>query len=162
MATCHDSVYQAPPSSPPPTSDALRLGPVVFNHLAPTKRHDINTPVSGFPYYSVASFFNVLIRARRGVTITVSNRRNEVGMIYAAYTPGDLWSRLRSGRASLADVPRRVRFPLCHDSETHAPLITQYGLSVLLPKPGCFTIEVSSVGSTKRHRATVRVLVPTC
>lgn len=161
-ATCTDSVYQAPPSQPPATGYALRLGPVVFNHLAPVR--DINRPTKGFPYYLVSSFFNVMTSAPRGVKITVADRTGALALSYgnAVSKPVDFLARLRARRETLAAGARSVVFPLCRDATTHTRLITQYGLGVLLGKPGCFTITVQPVRSRSRYSATVRVLVPRC
>jgi hypothetical protein len=147
-ATCSDSVYQAPASMPPPTFSALRLGPVVFNHLAIRARKDVSPPTSTVRFFSVASFFNVLTSARRGVTIRI------VG--------GDASDRLAAGHVDPALAARAIRFPLCHDTEAGTLLITQYGISFLLRKRGCFTVEVQPVGTTRRYRATIPVGVLHC
>lgn len=162
VATCADSVYQTPASRPPETGAVLRLGPVIFNHLAAGARHDVTRPQRGNPFYSTGSFFNILTRAPQGVTIRLLGGAGKVAMLYKAYTPGDLSDQLRTGRLPLADAPRTVRFPLCHDPSTGAPLITQYGISFWMRKPGCFTLEVQPVDQSRRFRATVRVLVRHC
>jgi hypothetical protein len=145
---CSDSVYQTPVSAPPPTYEALKLGPVVFNHLAAHTRKDVSPHTSKERFFNVASFFNVLTSARRGVTIRL------VG--------GNPSDRLAAGHVESAREARAIRFPLCRDPQTHTPLITQYGISFLLRKQGCFTVEVQSVGTQRRYRATVRVGVPHC
>src|SRR5256885_1242294 len=100
--SCADSLYRTSANAPPPIIDALRVGPVVFNHLAPRTRHDVNSPAKGDPFYSVASFFNVLTTAPRGVTIALVGGVGEVGIRY----PG-------AKRTSLAGAPRTVRFSTC-------------------------------------------------
>ena len=148
VATCSDSVYQTSAKTPPPTFAALRLGPVIFNRLAAHTRKDVSPPTSKERFFNVASFFNVLTSARRGVTIRL------VG--------GDPSDRLAAGHVDSAHAARAIRFPLCRDPQTHAPLITQYGISFLLRKEGCFTVEVQPVGTRRGYRATVRVGVPHC
>jgi hypothetical protein len=147
-ATCSDSIYQTPANEPPPTFEALMLGPVVFNHLAAHARKDVTLPTNKEPFFNVASFFNVLTSARRGVTIRL------VG--------GNSSDRLTAGHVGSAHAARAIRFPLCHDREASTPLITQYGISFLLRKRGCFTVEVQPVGTTRRYRATIPVAVPHC
>ncbi len=161
-ASCGDSVYQSPPQTPPPTDEALRLGPVVFNHLAPAD--DVYRANRPHPYYQVPSFFNVLTSAPRGVTITVGDRTGRLALIYGnvASKPLGFLTRLGNGRATLADGTRTVSFPLCHDPTSKGPLITQYGFSILLDAPGCFTIRVQPIGRRRRYAGTVRVLVPRC
>lgn len=148
VARCADSVYQAPASLPPKTYAALRLGPVVFNHLARGARHNVSPPSTSLRFYSVESFFNVLTSARRGVTIRL------LGDSTAA--------RLSTNRIGASRSARAIRFPLCRDSVTTVPLITQYGISFLLGRPGCFTVEVQPVGTSQRFRATIPVRVPHC
>lgn len=145
---CSDSVYQTPVSAPPQTYEALKLGPVVFNHLAAHARKDVSPPTSKERFFNVASFFNVLTSARRGVTIRL------VG--------GNLSNRLAAGHVNSAQAARAIRFPLCRDPEAGTPLITQYGISFLLRKQGCVTVEVQPVGTTRHYRATIPVGVPRC
>ena len=162
VATCSDSVYQAPPSRPPPTHAAVRLGPVILSDLAPARQ--VYRPRKGFPYYQVSSFFNVFTTAPRGVTVSVASRTGQLALIYGNVVtkPMNFLARLKNGTATLASGAHTVRFPLCHDPTSNARLITQYGLSVFLPKPGCFSIRVQPVGAQRRYTATVRVLVPRC
>lgn len=146
--TCADSVYQTSPSTPPQTYEALKLGPVTFNHLAAHARKDVSAPTSIVHFFNVASFFNVLTSARRGVTIRLLRS-----------DPAD---RLTAGRVGARQAARAIRFPLCRDPETHMPQITQYGISFLLRKKGCFTVEVQAVGSLHRYRSRVPVGVSHC
>ena len=148
LATCADSVYQAPAAQPPSTYAALRLGPVIFNHLAARTRLDVSPPTDRERFYNVASFFNVFTSARRGVTIRLLG--------------GDASARLSAGRVRAAQAARAIRFLLCRDPGTKAPLITQYGISFLLRRPGCFTVEVQPVGTSKRFRATIPFRVSHC
>jgi hypothetical protein len=145
---CADAVYETPPAQPPKTYGALRLGPVVFNHLAAGARKDVSPPSGGSRFYNVASFFNVLTSARRGVTIRL------VG--------GDPTDRLVAGRIGASRAARVIRFPVCRDAATKALLITQYGLSFLLRSPQCMTVEVRAVGSARRYRATVPIRASHC
>lgn len=146
--TCADSVYQTSASAPPPTYEALKLGPVIFNHLAAHARKDVSPPTSSVPFFNVASFFDVLTSARRGVTIRLLH--------------GDRADRLAAGRIGARQAARAIRFPLCRDPETHTPQITQYGISLLLRKQGCFTVEVQPVGSRHRYRARISAGVSRC
>jgi hypothetical protein len=146
--SCSDSVYQTPPNAPPGTIAALRLGPVVFNHLSAHSRKDVLPPTTKVPFYSVASFMNVLTSARHGVTIRL------IG--------GDPADRLSPGLVGPAQRARAIRFALCRDPETKKPLITQYGISFLLRTPGCFTVEVQAVGTSHRYHATIPVRAGHC
>ncbi len=163
LATCADSVYQAPRDHPPTTSAALHLGPVTFNLLAPVGEN-INPPTKKFRFLEVVTYFNVYPSAGSGATVTVSNRSMGVALIYGNIVtkPPAFWRQLQTPHATLADGPRSVRFPVCRDATTGKRLVTQYGLSIVLPRPGCFTIQVQALGKKRRHRATVRVLVPRC
>jgi hypothetical protein len=145
---CADSVYQTSASTPPQTYEALKLGPVTFNHLAVHARKDVSPPTRTVPYFNVASFFNVLTSARRGVTIRLLQT-----------DPAD---RLTAGRIVPREAARAIRFPLCRDPETHTAQITQYGISFLLRKKDCFTVEVQPVGSPHRYRARIPVGVSRC
>jgi len=156
QAACSDSTYTQPAKTPLSTAEALRLGPVVFNDLPPGQ--DVVRPSRQFPYYAVPTFLDVLTSARRGVTITVSSRSGRIALAY----PEDLWARLASGKATLADGARGVHFPVCRNPSTSAPLITQYGASIYLPAPGCFTLRVQPVGSRRSYAATIRALVAHC
>jgi hypothetical protein len=139
---CADSVYQTSASTPPQTYEALKLGPVTFNHLAVHARKDVSPPTRTVPY------FNVLTSARRGVTIRLLQT-----------DPAD---RLTAGRIVPREAARAIRFPLCRDPETHTAQITQYGISFLLRKKDCFTVEVQPVGSPNRYRARIPVGVSRC
>ena len=145
---CADSVYHTSASTPPQTYEALKLGPVTFNHLAVHARKDVSPPTSTVPFFNVASFFNVLTGARRGVTIRLVH--------------GDPADRLTAGRIGAGQAARAIRFPLCRDPETHTPQITQYGVSILLRKQDCFTVEVQPVGSLHRYRTTIPTGVSRC
>jgi hypothetical protein len=118
----------------------------VFNHLAVHARKDVSPATSKERFFNVASFFNVLTSARRGVTIRL------VG--------GNPSNRLAAGHVGSAQAARAIRFPLCREART--PLITQYGISFLLRKQGCFTVEVQPVGTTRHYRATIPLGVPHC
>jgi hypothetical protein len=146
--TCADSVYQTSASKPPQTYEALKLGPVTFNHLAAHAHKDVSPPTSTVAFFNVASFLNVLTSARHGVTIRLLH--------------GDRADRLTAGRIGPRQAARAIRFPLCRDPETHGPQITQYGISFLLRKKGCFTVEVQLVGSQHRYRARIPVGVSRC
>jgi hypothetical protein len=144
VATCADAVYKTPVTQPPPSDFVLRLGPVVFNDLAP-RAQAVTPPATQDGFFNVASFINVMPSAAHGVTIRL------VG--------GDAADRLSAGRVRGA---RAIRFAVCRDPETNARLISQYGLSILMRKPTCFTVEVQPVGSTRRYRATVAVRALHC
>jgi hypothetical protein len=146
--SCADSVYQTSASTPPQTYEALKLGPVTFNHLAVHARKDVSPPTSTVPFFNVASFFNVLTSARRGVTIRLLH--------------GDPANRLAAGRIGPWQAARAIRFPLCRDPEIHTLQITQYGISFLLRKQGCFTVEVQPIGSLHRYRARISVGLSRC
>jgi hypothetical protein len=161
--TCADSVYQAPRDHPPSTGSALHLGPVAFNLLAPVGEN-VNPPTKTFRFLEVVTFFNVYPSAGSGATVTVSSRSMGVALIYGGLVtkPPAFWRQLHTAHATLADGPRSVRFPVCRDATTGKRLVTQYGLSIVLSRPGCFTIQVQPLGTKRRYRATVRVLVPRC
>jgi hypothetical protein len=146
--SCADSVYQTPASTPPHTYEALKLGPVTFNHLAIHARKDMSPPTSTVPFFTLASFFDVLTSARRGVTIRLLH--------------GDPADRLAAGRIGPRQAARAIRFPLCRDPETHTLQITQYGISFLLRKQGCFTVEVQPMGSLHRYRARIPAGLSRC
>jgi hypothetical protein len=165
VESCARSTAQWPPAAPPKTFDALRLGPVAFNSLAP-RRNGLRPPVvqrpdSHEPFYRVISWFNISTSAARGVTITLIGGLGRVAIVHDGLSRV-VWDGLMTRRIPLTDAPRKVRFPLCHDTETNTPQITQYGVEFLLDKPGCFTFEVQPVGQHRRYRATVRVLVSHC
>jgi hypothetical protein len=165
VQSCARSTAQWPRDAPPKTFDPLKVGPVVFNSLAP-RRNGLRSPVvqppdSHDPFYKVISWFNISTSAPRGVTVTLSGELGRVGMVQDGL-PRTVWDGLMTRRVPLAEAPRSVRFPLCLDTETNKPQITQYGIQFLLTKPGCFTFEVQPVGQRRRYRATVRVLVSHC
>lgn len=162
-ATCADSVHQAPLDHAPSTVAALSLGPVAFNRLAPVGEN-FNPPTKAFRFYEVVTFFNVYPSAGSGAAVSVSSRSMGVALVYGNVVskPPAFWRRLHTAHATLADGPRSVRFPVCRDPTTGKRLVTQYGLSIVLPRPGCFTIQVQPLGEKRRYRATVRVLVPRC
>ena len=163
LATCADSVYQAAPGYPPSTRAALHLGPVAFNLLAPVGKN-YNPPTKTFRFYQVVTYFNVHPSAASGATVTVSSRSLGIALVYGnrVTKPPAFWRQLHATHATLAGGPRSVRFPVCRDPTTGKPLITQYGLSIFLPRPGCFTVQVQPLGTKRRYRATVRFLVPRC
>jgi hypothetical protein len=163
-ATCAVSTAQWPADARPRTTDALTLGPAVFNHLRARDGASLRPPVvlrpqPGDPLYHTVSYFNVLPRARRGVVIRLVGGVGRVAILYDGYRDS---KRLTAGQLPLAKAPRSVRFPLCQDHETKNPQITQYGISFLMRRPGCFTVEVQPVGQPRRYRATLRVLASHC
>jgi hypothetical protein len=120
--------------------------------LLPSRKHDD-------PLYHVVSFFNISARARRGITLRVLGGTEPVAMLFDGYAR---WRALVTGRLPLIQAPTSMRFPLCVDRQTRKPLITQYGVSFLMRRPGCFVLQVQAIGQRKRYRARLRVLVPHC
>ena len=149
----------------PATIDALKLGPAAFNRLSP--RAAILRPPTvllpsrkhGDPLYHVVSFFNISARARHGITLRVLEGTERAAILFDGYAR---WRELVSGRLPLIKAPTSVRFPLCPDRQTRKPLVTQYGVSFLMRRPGCFVVQVQATGQQKRYRARLRVLVPHC
>jgi len=164
-AKCAVSTDQWSPGEAPATIAALKLGPTAFNRLSP--RAGILRPPTvllpsrkhGDPLYHVVSFFNISARARHGITLRVLRGTEPVAILFDGYAR---WRGLVSGRLPLSKAPTSVRFPLCVDQETGKTLVTQYGVSFLLRRPGCFVLQVQATGQQKRYRARLRVLVPHC
>lgn len=138
---------------------ALRLGPVVFNHLASSARHDVTRPSKQVPFYSLATFADVARTAPHGVVVGVTDARGPIAIFYGT---GDHWRSIVGGRLRLRDAAHVVRFAVCRDPSTREPLETQYGVSFAVQHPGCFTLSVHSVGRRRRFTARVRVLSPRC
>jgi hypothetical protein len=164
-AKCAASTGQWPTAEAPPTKDALRLGPASFNGLSPRAgvlrppTVLLPAPKKDDPLYHVVSFFNISPRARRGITVHVVRGTEPVAIMFDGYAR---WRALVSGRMPLSNGPTSVRFPLCPDRQTRKPLVTQYGVSFLMRRPGCFVLQVQSTGQQKRYRSRLRVLVPHC
>jgi hypothetical protein len=164
-AHCAVSTGQWSAVEAPATIDALKLGPAALNGLSP--RGGILRPPTvllpslkhGDPLYHVVSFFNISPRARRGITLRVLKGTEPVAMLFDGYPR---WRALVSGRMPLNKAPTSVRFPLCVDRQTRKPLVTQYGVSFLMRRPGCFVVQVQATGLERRYRARLRVLVPHC
>jgi hypothetical protein len=164
-ASCAASTGRWPPAEAPATIDALRLGPASFNRLSP--RTGILRPPTvllpsrthGDPLYHVVSFFNISARARHGMTLRVLRGTEQAAILFDGYAR---WRELVSGRLPLSKAPTSVRFPLCVDRQTRKPLVTQYGISFLMRRPGCFVVQVQAIGQQKRYRARLRVLGPHC
>jgi hypothetical protein len=164
-ANCAVSTGQWSAGEVPATIDALKLGPASFNRLSP--RTGVLRPPTvllparkkGDPLYHVVSFFNISARARRGITLRVLGGTEPVAILFDGYAR---WRALVSGRLPLNKAPTSVRFPLCVDRQTRKPLVTQYGISFLMRRPGCFVLQVQATGQQRRYRARLRVLVPHC
>jgi len=120
--------------------------------LLPSPKHDD-------PLYHVVSFFNISAHARRGITVRVLGGTEPVAILFHGYAR---WRALVTGRMPLDKAPTSVRFPLCFDPQTREPLVTQYGISFLMRRPGCFVLQVQATGRQKRSRGRLRVLVPHC
>lgn len=164
-ANCAASTGQWTTADAPPTKDALRLGPASFNSLSP-RAGVLRPPTVLLPapkkddrLYHVVSFFNISPRARRGITMHVLRGTELVAIMFDGYAR---WRALVSGRMPLSKAPTSVRFPLCPDRQTRKPLVTQYGVSFLMRRPGCFVLQVQATGLERRYRAKLRVLVPHC
>jgi hypothetical protein len=164
-AKCGVSTGQWSPAEAPATIDALKLGPAAFNRLSP--RAGILRPPTvllpsrkhGDPLYHVVSFFNISASARHGITLHVVKGIQPVAILFDGYPR---WRALVSGRLPLSKAPTSVRFPLCVDQQTRKPLVTQYGVSFLMRRQGCFVVQVQAIGLKQRYRARLRVLVPHC
>ena len=116
-------------------------------------------PKKGDPLYHVVSFFDISVRARHGVAVRVLGGTEPVAILFDGYAR---WRALVSGRLPLSKAPTSVRFPLCVDRQTRKPLVTQYGVTFLMRRPGCFVVQVQATGLERRYRARLRVLVPHC
>jgi hypothetical protein len=164
-AKCAVSTGQWPAAEAPATIDALKLGPASFNRLSPRggilrpPTVLLPAPKKGDPLYHVVSFFNISARAGRGITVRVLKGTEPVAILFDGYAR---WRALVSGRLPLNKAPTFVRFPLCVDQQTRKPLVTQYGISFLMRRPGCFVVQVQATGQQQRYRARLRVLVPHC
>jgi hypothetical protein len=164
-ANCAVSTGQWSAAETPATIDALRLGPASFNRLSPRAgilrppTVLLPSPKKGDPLYHVVSFFNISARARRGITVRVLEGTARVAILFDGYAR---WRALVSGRLPLNKAPTSVRFPLCVDQQTRKPLVTQYGVSFLMRRPGCFVLQIRATGRRQRYRARLRVLVPHC
>gem|GEM_PF-1922642 len=164
-AKCAVSTGQWSAGEAPATIDALKLGPAAFNRLSPRAgilrppTVLLPSPKHGDPLYHVVSFFNISARARHGITLRVLKGTERAAILFDGYPR---WRELVSGRIPLNKAPTSVRFPVCIDHQTRKPLVTQYGVSFLMRRPGCFVVQVQAIGLERRYRARLRVLVPHC
>jgi hypothetical protein len=116
-------------------------------------------PKKDDPLYHVVSFFNISPRARRGITVHVLRGTEPVAIMFDGYAR---WRALVSGPYAAeqgADVREIPALPRPTDRK---PLVTQYGVSFLMRRPGCFVLQVQATGQARRYRARLRVLVPHC
>jgi hypothetical protein len=151
-ASCSDAIYTSTANAPPKPVRAIRIGPAVFNSLARlTTPRGLDKPTKALPFYSVKSPLTILARARRGVTIKILAGKGDAALVYDRR-----WlQRLASWHYPFSQVPASVRLPLCRDASTRQPLNTQFAGGFLLRKPTCVTIEVQSIGESKKRRAKI-------